>query len=84
MRYYALKNKFNETFNTPFPCENDKLAVYQLRMILNQKNKEPSVIASDFSFYYVGEFDFEVGTFAPVSPLELVSDCSTLIVKEGA
>lgn len=81
MRFYSMKNKFNDTFNNPFPCENDKLAVYQIRMVINQK-KEPEVIASDYSLFYVGEFDEQVGTFVPVTPLELVSDCSKLLVKE--
>lgn len=95
MKFYSMKNKFQDTFNTPFPASNDAEAIYQIRIVINQK-REPEIIAEDFSLFYVGEFN-DSGIFkteglnaveSPVDgtilyePICLVEDCSTLRVKK--
>lgn len=86
MKFYSMRNKFQNKFNTPFPCSNDQEAIYQIRLVINQK-REPQVIASDFALYYIGEFNEDLGNFViyldPELPVCLIEDCSTLLVKEG-
>lgn len=83
MRFYSIKNRFVDSYNTPFPCENDKMAVYTVRQIVNEQ-KEPRIIPSDFSLYFVGEYDPILGLFVALEfPVPLVEDCSILVVKEG-
>ena len=89
MKFYSMKNKFQDTFNTPFPASNDAEAIYQIRIVINQK-REPEIIAEDFGLYCVGEFCPELGTFKYIYdsndhsafPICLVEDCSTLRVKK--
>lgn len=82
VNFYAIKNRFTNLFSTPFPSENDSVAIYSVRQIVNEQ-KEPSIIPSDFSLYYVGQFDETIGLFYTIdSPVVLVEDCSVLVVKE--
>lgn len=82
VNFYSIKNRFTDSFNTPFPSENDQVAIYTVRQIVNEQ-KEPSIIPSDFSLYYVGQFDGSTGLFDALdSPAVLVEDCSVLVVKE--
>ena len=85
MRFYSMKNRYSDTFNTPFPASTDAEAIYQIRLVINQK-REPEIIAEDFGLYFVGEFLHEEGVFsveANIScPICLVEDCSTLRVKK--
>lgn len=89
MRFYSMKNRYADTFNTPFPASSDAEAIYQIRMVINQK-RDPEIIAEDFSLYCVGEFCSDSGCFRYPSDLDdgvccnvcLVSDCSVLRVKK--
>ena len=87
MKFYSMKNKFQDKFNTPFPADNDAQAIYQIRIVINQK-KEPEIIADDFALYFVGEFNEDRGNYDvyldPELPVCLIEDCSTLkLKKEG-
>lgn len=89
MRFYSMKNRYADTFNTPFPASTDAEAIYQIRLVINQK-REPEIIAEDFGLYFVGEFDHVVGTYYAkdylnngiFEPVCLIEDCSTLRVKK--
>ena len=78
-----MKNRYADTFNTPFPASTDAEAIYQIRLVINQK-REPEIIAEDFGLYYVGTFNHDLGCFADETecPFCLVEDCSTLRVKK--
>ena len=82
MNFYSMKNKFVDTFNQPFAVENDKAAIYTVRQMINA-HKDPNIIAGDFGLYRVGTFDPVKGVFETLKkPVELVADCSVLLVKE--
>ena len=80
MKFYSMKNKFQDTFNTPFPASNDAEAIYQIRLVINQK-REPDIIAEDFALHRIGEFDPDLGKFNNDHEV-LISDCSSLRVKK--
>lgn len=80
MRFYSVKNRFTDSFNTPFPVENDAMAIYTTRMMINQQH-DPAIIPEDYSLYFVGEFDPSSGTFTG-EPRELIDDCTKLVRKK--
>ena len=86
MKFYSIKNKFNKEFNTPFPAASDAEAVYNCRMIVNQRK---DIIAADYALFFVGEFNHKIGDFIvqdhseDVFPYLVCQDLSTLLVKEG-
>ena len=83
MNFYAIKNKFSDTFNQPFPEENDAKAIYSVRMMINQE-RDPAIIAGDFALYRVGFFDTKDGMFPLFEdfPICLIDDLSKLKVKK--
>lgn len=81
MKFYSILNKFSNTFNAPFPCENDSKAVYQVRQMVNGQ-ANPPIIAEDFALYSVGEFDETSGCFTHCESVELIADLSALIRKK--
>lgn len=80
MRFYSVKNRFTDFFNTPFPVENDAMAIYTVRMMINQHH-DPAIIPEDYALYFVGEFDSKDGSFT-IGPREIIDDCSKLLRKK--
>ena len=70
---------------SPFPASNDQEAIYQIRLVINQK-REPEIIAEDFALYFVGEYLHEEGIFSVEAnikcPVCLIEDCSSLLVQK--
>ncbi len=60
---YAIKDELNG-FTTPIPFPNDGIAK---RYLLDQVKENPTIKNSpkDFSIWYIGEFDSELGKMNP-------------------
>lgn len=83
IRYYSIHSKSSGLFDTPFPCENDKRAIYELRYLINSVQQSAiSQDPSDHSLYRVASFDGEFG-FCDVTNVCLVEDLSVLLKKGG-
>lgn len=63
LKMYAIKDELNG-FTTPIPLPNDEIAK---RYLLDQVKENPTIKNSpkDFSIWYVGEFDSELGRMLP-------------------
>lgn len=84
INFYSIRSKSSGLFDTPWPCENDKRAIYELRYMINQK---PTVSAiandpGDHELHRVGLFDCDSGKMKHQNDC-LIKDLSVLVKKEG-
>lgn len=84
MKLYAIYSKSSKLYDTPFPCENDQRAIYELRYLINSV-KESAISASpeDHELYRVGDYDSDTGKIKHQHDC-LVKDLSVLLKKGGA
>lgn len=63
LRMYAIKDELNG-FTSPIPFNNDEIAK---RYLKDQYESNPTVknTAKDFSIWYLGEYDTELGRMLP-------------------
>lgn len=63
-RLYAIKDDKQREFNAPVVMANDAVAARTFGDYVNQDAKSPLHLhAGDFSFWYLGSFDIEDGSF---------------------
>lgn len=81
INFYSIHSKSSGLFDTPFPCENDKRAIYELRYLINSVQQSAiSQDPSDHSLYRVATFDNESGKMKHQNDC-LVKDLSILVKK---
>lgn len=83
INFYSIKSKSSGLFDTPFPCESDARAVYELRYLINSvKDSAISADPSDHSLIRVAMFDNESGKVKAQNDC-IIKDLSTLKKKGG-
>lgn len=83
INFYSIHSKSSGLFDTPFPCENDKRAIYELRYLINSVQQSAITLdPSDHSLYRVATFDIESGKMKHQNDC-LVKDLSVLVKKGG-
>lgn len=82
MRLYSIYCKTTNSYDVPFPCENDARAVYELRHMINTyPDSSVAYFADEHSLFCVGEFNSEKGNIKPVNEV-VCKELSYLKKKE--
>ena len=85
INFYSIRSKSSGLFDRPFPCENDKRVIYELRGVINSRpDSTISMDPSDHELYRVATFDDEHGKMKAQNDC-LLKDLSVLVrpKKEG-
>lgn len=78
LRVYSIKDEKSLSFNTPFFCVSDGVAVRQFTDLVNDEKSLVYKHPEDFSLWLVGVFDDQKGIFEPTERKHLL-DASTIV-----
>lgn len=68
MKIFSIKDAKAEGFNTPWTAPTFGLAERQFKELAQDSQSTVSKHTEDFTLWYIGEFDMQSGTIAPVEP----------------
>ena len=84
INFYSIRSKSSGLFDRPFPCENDKRVIYELRGLINSHpDSNISMDPGDHELYRVGVFDDESGKMKHQNDC-LLKDLSVLVKRKEA
>lgn len=79
VNFYSIRSKSSKLYDTPFPCENDQRAIYELRYLINSERQSAiSAMPDDHELYRVATFDTESGKMKHQNDC-LLKDLSVLV-----
>ena len=81
-KIYAVKDIVAEEFQPPFFLKNDALAIKEFGKACENKETQWYQHPSDYSMYYLGEFDTETGTLTE-SELKQLANATQFVTKES-
>lgn len=82
INFYSIRSRSSGLFDRPFPCENDKRVVYELKALINSDRESIiSQFPEDHELFRVAYFDEEHGKMKAQNDC-LIKDLSVLKRKE--
>lgn len=80
--YYSIRSKSSKLYDTPFPCESDARAIYELRYLINSERQSAiSAMPEDHELIRVATFDTGSGKMKHQNDT-IIRDLSTLVRKK--
>lgn len=72
------------TYHSPFFCVADGVATRMFSDLVNDRQSNISRHPTDYSLWYIGEYDDRAGAMVPASPLRHVIDGAACIAVQAS
>jgi len=82
LRAYSIYDRKALQYHPPFFASTDGSAVRSFQELANDTNTQVGRHPGDFTLYYVGEYDDQVGRMLPMDPIGHVIDANALVKIE--
>lgn len=79
---YSVFDKKAQTYNTPFFCKNDAVALRAFEDLVTDTRTTVGTHPEDYSLYLCGIFDDERGGFGEGAPAYVIAEASEVIRRK--